>query len=344
MAKSQSKGVFGIAEWFGELYASLGQLDRQRLFFATANKKKRSEMLSEAEQPLKNILASQPDKLECRFMADSPELAPKAGTACNKASGVCSIRSFSDSEEGVQFGPITATCPNRFLEGRLIIEAIGKELLSTREPLIAKEIPFLKRFIATDPKAEAGGAEESWSKGLVGDKEDVGRIDMVCAHPDLDRLDWCAVELQAVYFSGDAMSKDFTVIGAHEGNDIPMPGAKNRRPDYRSSGPKRLMPQLQIKVPTLRRWGKKMAVVVDEPFFQSLGPMDKVDDVSNCDIVWVIVRFTEQDGSGTAEISLADLRYTTLERAVEGLTAGVPTTLPEFEANLSSKLTQKKRT
>lgn len=341
MAKIQSKGVFGIAEWFGELYANLGQIDRQRLLFATAGDKKRANMLSEAEEPLKGVLASQPEKLPCRFMADSPELAPQAGTHCNKSGGVCSIRSFNDSEEGVQFGAITATCPNRFLEGRLIIETIGQTLLGTREPLIAKEIPFLRRVSATAPASEAEGSEASETNGPVGDKEDVGRIDMVCAHPDLDQLNWCAVELQAVYFSGGAMSKDFTVISAHEGNDIPMPGAKNRRPDYRSSGPKRLMPQLQIKVPTLRRWGKKMAVVVDEPFFQSLGPMDNVDHVSNSDIIWVIVRFTEKVGSGSAEISIADIRYTTLERAVEGLTAGVPTTLPEFEVSLSNKLSKK---
>ena len=44
-----------------------------------------------------------------------------------------------------------------------------------------------------------------------------------------------------------------------------------RCPDWRSSGAKRLMPQLQIKVPTLRRWGAKLAVAVDAPFFASLG-------------------------------------------------------------------------
>ena len=45
----------------------------------------------------------------------------------------------------------------------------------------------------------------------------------------------------------------------------PSPNAV-RRPDWRSSSAKRLMPQLQIKAPTLRRWGTKLAVAVDMPF------------------------------------------------------------------------------
>ena len=31
------------------------------------------------------------------------------------------------------------------------------------------------------------------------------------------------------------------------------------------------MPQLEIKVPTLRRWSSKLAVAVDKPFFEAVG-------------------------------------------------------------------------
>ncbi|MGH6980983.1 MAG: NotI family restriction endonuclease, partial [Stellaceae bacterium] len=170
--------------------------------------------------------------------------------------------------------------------------------------------------------------------------EDVGRIDMVCVNPE-NESEWCAVEMQAVYFSGGAMSKDFPAIREYEGNDFPMPGV-GRRPDFRSSGPKRLMPQLQIKVPTLRRWGKKMAVVIDKAFFDALGDMSHVDDVSNADIVWIIVGFDESAASGTAKLMVRETKFTTLERAVEGLTAGVPTTKAEFEKKLSAKLKRQK--
>jgi hypothetical protein len=103
-----------------------------------------------------------------------------------------------------------------------------------------------------------------------------------------------------------------------------------RRPDYRSSGPKRLMPQLQIKVPTLRRWGKKMAVVVDKSFFSSLGQMTRVPHLSNSDIAWFVVDYSTTDG----EIMLENTVFTTLESSVEALTAGVPLSLDVFEAEV----------
>ena len=115
---------------------------------------------------------------------------------------------------------------------------------------------------------------------------------------------------------------------------MPFP-ALMRRPDYRSSGPKRLMPQLQTKVPTLRRWGKKMAVVVDRSFFNALGKMEDVRDISNCDIAWFIVSFDES--TDPIKLVRESVCFTTLERAVEGLTGGVPVTLDEFEKRIKEK-------
>jgi hypothetical protein len=114
--------------------------------------------------------------------------------------------------------------------------------------------------------------------------------------------------------------------------------AKLRRPDFRSSGPKRLLPQLQIKVPTLRRWGKKMAVIVDAAFFNSLGPMEHVDHVSNADIVWCIVTYDENQTGLTAPLRVSALVNTTLESAIVGLTAGKPVTKPEFEQRIEQKI------
>jgi hypothetical protein len=218
------------------------------------------------------------------------------------------------------------------LESGKVFEEISRTLLGRADARIVKEIPFLIRVQADEGEAPVGPR-----RFLAADNEDVGRIDMVLVHPDMGLLNWCAVELQAVYFSGAAISRDYDAIRNQTGNGVPMPGG-NRRPDFRSCGPKRLMPQLQTKVPTLRRWGKKMAVVVDRPFFDSLGPMDKVEHVSNSDIVWFIVRFDEDPSNGIARLAVDDIRYTTLERAVEGLTAGIPTSLDNFEAKIRDKL------
>jgi len=320
MAKKERarSGSYGIAEWYGQLFRSLP--NSTRIDFTVPSNK----------------------NVPCRFMHDTPLLAPKGDLNCNKKNGVCSMCNFSGSSENPQFGPITATCPFRFLEGGLIVREIGKALLGTATPLIAKEIPFLKRVsrsplaeISDDDLVEKLDIKDGADPGIA--KESVGRIDMVCVHPDLNPLNWCAVEMQAVYFSGGALNKDFSAIKSYSGNGVPMPGA-GRRPDFRSSGPKRLMPQLQIKVPTLRRWGKKMAVIVDQPFFDSLGPMGHVPNVSNADIAWIVVRFDEDELQGVATMKLDHIKFTTLERAVEGLTSGSPATLPEFEQKILSKL------
>ena len=306
-----TKGSYGIAEWYGRLFHTLSSPDRSKLL-------------------------DEQNVMPCRFMADLPALAPRTGLECNKKGGVCSIRNYADGPDGLSFGPITSTCPYRFLEDGLIVREIGKALLGTETPIVIKEIPFLRRTarakpIDKPPESIKDGVDPGISR------EDVGKIDMVCVHPDKDPLTWCAVEMQAVYFSGGKIEKDFEVLRQHSGNSIPLPGAK-RRPDFRSSGPKRLMPQLQIKVPTLRRWGKKMAVVVDEEFFASLGPIAAEPHPSNADIAWVILRYRDDTIRGLAKMELKEILYCTLERAVEGLTAGTPTTQDEFEKNLKRRM------
>ncbi len=251
-----------------------------------------------------------------------PRIAEGTHAICQKQGGVCSLRSYRLSEDGAAAvpdrpGALATTCPERFKEGLTVFQWVGEVILGHKEPIRVGEVGFLERPLASGRAA------------------DVGRIDMVLAHPNLTPLSWCALEMQAVYFSGDTMSSEFARIAAHASDSLPFPVGR-RRPDYRSSGPKRLMPQLQIKVPTLRRWGKKMAVVVDEIFFGELGQMEDAGHLSNADIAWFVMRYQEQAGRTTIEPAF--VRYTTLERAVEGLTAGVPVTQAEFEDRIHKKL------
>lgn len=226
---------------------------------------------------------------------------------------------ITPGEEGL----LCTTCPYRFYENGVVFQWIGETILGHQEPFIVGEVGFLER------EDQPGRIDTA-----VG-REDVGRIDHVLVHPSTANLSWCAVEMQAVYFSGDSMQKEFRVLSEIIGDDLPFPVGR-RRPDFESSGPKRLMPQLQIKVPTLRRWGKKMCVLVDHSFFASLGKMEKVNDVSNCDIAWFVVRYDE--GAGGACLRPDFVHFTTLERAVEGLTAGNPVSLPIFEDRIRTKL------
>jgi len=293
---------FGIAEWYGKLITAMSSEER----------------LAMAERQLLPMKKRTP--IDCPFK----------GGKCSKESGICSIRLYQVQPDGTiavvtgETGELRALCPSRFHEDLKVFHWAGEEILGDPDPIRVPEVGFLESTETTDSK---GG-------------EDVGRIDMVLvkhapgdsSHP----LEWCALEIQAVYFSGEKMRLEFEAIVDAKG-DLVFP-VKSRRPDYRSSAPKRLMPQLQIKVPELRRWGKKMAVVVDRPFFKSMGEVRTVPNQSNGDVVWIVVRFEEDLESGRAILVQDQVRISKLEDAVEGLTGGIAVPRSDFEARIIDKI------
>ncbi len=239
---------------------------------------------------------------------------------CNKPWGVCSLRPYED-DGGLARLPASAedqlriVCPNRFEENGEIIRWIGREILGTPTPRIAREVGFLKSEIT----------------GKL-----AGRIDMVLVkEKSSGAFDWCGLEIQAVYFSGRKIPQDIEAVrGACRGS-APFPMGQ-RRPDDRSSGPKRLMPQLQIKVPTLRRWKKKMAIVVDRGFFNSLTEMEPAPDLASGDIVWFVV-YLKQGRDKRFRLKKDRIHITTLEHATESFTAAGAIPQSEFEAILRKK-------
>ncbi len=258
--------------------------------------------------------------IPCPFKAQKPRgIQP----VCSKKGGVCSLRLFESTESGevIVSGMPTITCPNRFLEGNVVTQWVGETLLGTRNPLVVSELPFLMETSAT---------------GLTSDSDAVGKIDQILVHLERGHLRWCAVEMQAVYFSGMSMENDFRIMRNWKGPGIPFP-ASQRRPDYRSSGPKRLMPQLQTKVPTISRWGKKMAVIIDQGFWESLGEMRETRELSNSEIVWFVVSL-ESSTSGNFSLRPAEAHFTTLAHAVEGLTGGTPMSQERFENQIRERL------
>ncbi len=258
--------------------------------------------------------------VKCPF---KPIIPGKPEPRCNKKGGVCSLREVSQDENGasIPLGEPVTTCPNRFTENTMVSQWVGEILLGTPNPIIIPQLPFLMG----EPKADEAA-----------EKDAVGKIDQVLVNADQAELRWCALEFQAVYFSGSSMENDFKVMRRWNGPGTPYPKV-NRHPDFRSSGPKRLMPQLQIKVPTISRWGKKMAVVVDQAFWESLGEMRETSEMSNCEIVWFVVRF-EAGERGRFTLKRGEIHLTTLDSAVEGLTGGTPMSLNRFEEQIRSRL------
>lgn len=309
ISKSLQTSRYGIGEWYGRSFVELSTEDRMAL------------------AQLQELPKNEWDKMVCL-----PRVKDGLFPSCNKEGGVCSIRKYvrvadTDGQACISTKPneLVTVCPRRFLEAGRLFSWIGETMLGTLSAVVVGEVGFL-----TPPATDAN--DESTKAG----KEDVGRIDNILVVPqNTERLEWCALEIQAVYFSGAGMSQEYALLRQGGGAGLPFP-AGQRRPDFRSSGPKRLMPQLQIKVPTLRRWGKKMAVVVDEAFFQAMGKMDTVRDVSNCDVAWFVMKYEEKSDG----ISLLphEIHLTTLERAVEGLTCGEPVSLGEFEQRILAKI------
>jgi hypothetical protein len=293
--KTSETTRFGIGEWYGHRITAIPSLEKARYATITSTK-------------------TEP----CPHRPGSDR--------CNKNGGVCSLAVYRKKEhDGAILDSanpdLITLCPMRFWQGFTIFKEVGRRILQTETPTLIKEIGFLQSI---DNKGSVMG-------------NTVGRIDMVLADTDSqDRIkNWCALEMQAIYFSGQGMKTEFQAIAAQP-NKLLFPTAI-RRPDFRSSGPKRLMPQLQIKVPSLRRWGKTMAVVIDNSFFETIAPMKRSSDISNADIAWLVVNYDGPEG----ELRVSEVVLTTLESSVEGLTAGEPITREEFEKELASYLAKR---
>ena len=220
--------------------------------------------------------------------------------------GVCSLA----GESG-----LVITCPSRFRERDIIFRHAAVFAFGSDDgTAVIAEVPFLR--------STAGPAR-------------LGKIDYVIVKHKEGRLaDFCALEVQSVYMSGASMRAEF--VHYVETGEIVEP-QRERHADYRSSSHKRLMPQLMIKVPALRRWGKKVIVAIHDDFFGWLPPCPVVDE-SNAELTWLVYR--AEDQGDRYRLHLKQTVPTTLENAITSLTAAVPPPRQEFESQLQQALRQ----
>lgn len=240
---------------------------------------------------------------------------------CRKRGGVCSIQSYSEGADGrigSPAGPPVITCPRRFEEGSMLARWLADIVgFDANRIQVATEVPFLK----------------STSTGKA-----AGKIDMVVAETSEGAVNWYGLEIQAVYFSGEGMDSEFNALRADSASDPPFPSAI-RRPDWRSSSAKRLMPQLQIKGPTLRRWGTKLAVAVDRPFFDSIGGSRKnpARSLSEGDVIWLVPEL-QRGPDGAHRLVRGHWEALTLEDTSAKLLAAKTMRKEDFDRYLKTKL------
>ena len=135
------------------------------------------------------------------------------------------------------------------------------------------------------------------------------------------------------------MTSQFEILRNDNHRTPPYPD-QVRRPDWRSSSAKRLMPQLQIKAPTVRRWQTKIAVAVDRPFFASIGgpSPNPSQDINDGDIIWLIPELVPNDDDGHYHLTRGNWEVLTLEESTDKLLAARTISRDAFEASLLDKL------
>ena len=283
---------YGIGEWYGQPLLSLTPAQRRNLALAALGER--------------NLIP------QCPFQRSRP--------TCSKKGGVCSLRRYTQSEDGRIGEPVgghVITCPARFEEDNLLVlwlaDIVG---FAPGEASIAREVPFMQGTSTNKP---------------------AGKIDLVVAKTSNDGVTWHGLEIQAVYFSGKGMQSEFHSLLDDTYDTPPFPTAI-RRPDWRSSSAKRLMPQLQIKAPTLRRWGSKLAVAVDRPFFEAVGgpSPNPSRDLNEGDIIWLVPEIVVE--GGRAHLSRWHWEVLTLEASTEKLLAAKTIRRRDFEQALLLKL------
>jgi hypothetical protein len=146
-----------------------------------------------------------------------------------------------------------------------------------------------------------------------------------------DVCDFAALEVQSVYFSGKTVRPvldDYLRTGL-------VAESSERRLDYRSSAQKRLIPQLSLKVPVFRRWGKKFFVAVDDLFYDHLPISKTVNTLANSEVTWVVYPFSKTRTRFT--MGRPRVVFTLWEDVLTALREGQEPTPEEIISQISEK-------
>lgn len=253
-----------------------------------------------------------PEAIAARTAKPCPFQLP--GTPCTKVSksdplGVCMFG-------GTHIG--TPVCPVRFIQNSQVFVDVARAAFGTgRKIAVRPELRILRK--------------ENGKKA--------GKVDYIIALLDENRkpVDFCALEVQAVYVSGNSYYPMF-----HEFLTTGIPPHEQRGMDWLSSR-KRLIYQLNLKVPVFRRWGKKFFVAVDQQFFRALPQMKRVPDIENSEVTWVLYDFKRRDEDARFSMSLAEFYCTEWADVEVALREGVPPKQQEILDDVYATMTRKKR-
>lgn len=292
---------WGPSEWFGKEVA-------------TASGPERLKLAKDA------LLASKEAGHDC------PHLTALTGvtTPCSKAGGVCAVQRYSQTASGGinLAGHRVAICPSRLVTKDVLLEIAKKVLGLSSGVVLVKEVPYSLNMT----KVKKSG-EPAWA----------GRIDWLLVS-ESDPSCFVAVETQSVYMSGKTQDGTFNAF-INANGALTMP-PEYRHPDYKSSVPKRLAPQLESKARHLSSTSRKTVVIVDEFVRANMSALVEIPvpkgyadnparadkhKLDSCQVIFAIVSL--ENGL----LTLSELLYCTIDAAKAALDAVGPMPQAEFE-------------
>lgn len=173
-----------------------------------------------------------------------------------------------------------------------------------------------------------------------GNGKSAGNIDVVIvSHDNAGKvLDFGAVEVQAVYISGNIKDpfEYFMEDPESRGNFDWTGREKYPRPDYLSSSRKRLVPQLGFKGKILREWNKKVVIAIDRPFFNTLPSLPTVQE-QDAEVCWMVYQL-EGDRMDKFVLNLDQKYYSGFQETLNRLDTPDLGDQNDFVAHLEEKL------
>lgn len=232
----------------------------------------------------------------------------------NDPLGVCSIVDT--------FGNHAITCPIRFRQDWLIVDDVASFFFPPNTTWT------------------------SLTEVRLNDKYGVsaGNIDLVLVSYDNSGhvTDFGSLEVQGVYISGN-VRRPFEYYMEDPDNRHDMDWTRQRhspRPDYLSSSRKRLVPQLIYKGGILKTWGKRMAVAIDQGFYETLPKLNEVD-VKEADIMWLVYDLELNKEQNIYQLTLKKTIYTLFKPALDQITVAESGLMEDFIGKLQDKLDEK---
>jgi hypothetical protein len=157
-------------------------------------------------------------------------------------------------------------------------------------------------------------------------------------------LDFGAIEIQAVYISGNVREpfEDY-MLAPDKGATFDWEGKpKYPTPDYLSSTRKRLMPQLISKGEILQAWEKKQAIVVHENLYEEVPDFTEVAE-DEAEVSWSIYTLKYSAKENRYKLVLKKKVYTRFKDMLEEFAKSEAGEAADFIKELQKKLDRKRK-